>query len=118
MHSLSLLMVHDMCGASENQARVTECQRATMVLTNSRVWETVVNENYICRGTLSFTRKMCTGSPPHALHPYSPDLRETTAGLNMSYLAISLRCSTSSSVLLFTNITIVCKQVLINTKSP
>ena len=43
----SLLMVHDMCGASENQARVTECQRLTMVLTNSRVWETVVNENYI-----------------------------------------------------------------------
>ena len=44
MHSLSLLMVHDMCGASENQARVTECQSLTMVLTNSRVWETVVNE--------------------------------------------------------------------------
>ena len=67
MHSLSLLMVHDMCGASENQARVTECQRPTMVLTNSRVWETVVNENYIHIEAHSVSPAKCAQGP-HLTH--------------------------------------------------
>ena len=68
MHSLSLSLsiVHDICEASENRARVTECQRPTMALTNSLAWETVVNENYNVEAHSVSPAKCAQG--PHLRH--------------------------------------------------